>query len=303
MAEQKGQVAFIGLGVMGFPMAGHLVRAGYSVNVYNRTSAKAELWCVEYAEAAAAQNVHVARCATPALAAQGAEVVFVCVGNDDDVRQVVMAGDGVLSGMNSGALLVDHTSASQDLALELSSACQERDLAFLDAPVSGGQAGAENGALTVMVGGSEDNFKRVGEYFEFYAKKYALMGPAGAGQLTKMVNQICIAGVLQGLSEGVHFAQQAGLDVGKVVDVISQGAAQSWQMNNRASTMSEDEYEFGFAVDWMRKDLSIALAAGRSLDARLPMTALVDQFYADVQEMGGGRWDTSSLLRRFTART
>lgn len=201
MAEQKGQVAFIGLGVMGFPMAGHLVRAGYSVNVYNRTSAKAELWCAEYAEAAA-QNVHVARCATPALAAQGAEVVFVCVGNDDDVRQVVMGGDGVLSGMNSGALLVDHTTASQDLALELSSACQERDLAFLDAPVSGGQAGAENGALTVMVGGSEDNFKRAGEYFEAYAKKYALMGPAGAGQLTKMVNQILLQGYSKGCLKG-----------------------------------------------------------------------------------------------------
>ncbi|MBT3609473.1 MAG: NAD(P)-dependent oxidoreductase [Gammaproteobacteria bacterium] len=302
MAEQKGQVAFIGLGVMGYPMAGHLVKQGYSVSVYNRTGSKAESWCSEYAELAAAQNLKLQAFKTPADAAKGADAVFVCVGNDDDVRQVTMDEQGVLSGMDAGTLLVDHTTASQGLALELNAACAQRGLGFLDAPVSGGQAGAENGALTVMVGGSDDDFARAGDYFEAYAKKYALMGAAGAGQLTKMVNQICIAGVLQGLSEGVHFAQQAGLDVGKVVDVIAQGAAQSWQMNNRASTMAEDEYEFGFAVDWMRKDLSIALATGRSLDARLPMTALVDQFYADVQQMGGGRWDTSSLLRRLTVK-
>ena len=302
MIEQKGQVAFIGLGVMGYPMAGHLVKQGYSVSVYNRTVSKAQSWCEEYAEHAAAQNLNLQACMTPADAAKGADAVFVCVGNDNDVRQVTMSEQGVLNGMESGTLLVDHTTASQDLALELNAACGARGLDFLDAPVSGGQAGAENGALTVMVGGSDSDFARAGSYFEAYAKKYALMGSAGAGQLTKMVNQICIAGVLQGLSEGVHFAQQAGLDVGKVVDVISQGAAQSWQMNNRATTMAEGEYEFGFAVDWMRKDLSIALSTGRSLDARLPMTALVDQFYADVQQMGGGRWDTSSLLRRLTAK-
>ena len=300
MAESKGQVALIGLGVMGYPMAGHLVKQGYSVSVYNRTKSKAESWCSAYAEQAAAQNLKLQAFTTPFDAARGAEAVFVCVGNDDDVRQVTMGRQGVLKGMDSGALLVDHTTASQDIALELNAVCLERGLGFLDAPVSGGQAGAENGALTIMAGGSVRDFAKASDYFESYAKKHALMGAAGAGQLTKMVNQICIAGVLQGLSEGVHFAQQAGLDVRKVVDVISQGAAQSWQMNNRASTMAEDEYEFGFAVDWMRKDLSIALSAGRSLEVRLPMTALVDQFYADVQQMGGGRWDTSSLLRRFT---
>ena len=302
MVESKGQVAFIGLGVMGYSMAGHLVKQGYSVSVYNRTRSKAEAWCSEYAEQAAAQNLKLQAFTTPADAARGADTVFVCVGNDDDVRQVTMGEQGVLKGMDSGALLVDHTTASQDIALELNAACLELGLGFLDAPVSGGQAGAENGALTIMAGGSVRDFAKASDYFEAYAKKHALMGAAGAGQLTKMVNQICIAGVLQGLSEGVHFAQQAGLDVGKVVDVISQGAAQSWQMNNRASTMAEDEYEFGFAVDWMRKDLSIALSTARSLEARLPMTALVDQFYADVQQMGGGRWDTSSLLRRFTTK-
>ena len=302
MVESKGQVAFIGLGVMGYSMAGHLVKQDYSVSVYNRTRSKAEAWCSEYAEQAAAQNLKLQAFTTPADAARGADTVFVCVGNDDDVRQVTMGEQGVLKGMDSGALLVDHTTASQDIALELNAACLERGLGFLDAPVSGGQAGAENGALTIMAGGSVRDFAKASDYFEAYAKKHALMGAAGAGQLTKMVNQICIAGVLQGLSEGVHFAQQAGLDVGKVVDVISQGAAQSWQMDNRASTMAEDEYEFGFAVDWMRKDLSIALSTARSLEARLPMTALVDQFYADVQQMGGGRWDTSSLLRRFATK-
>ena len=300
MAETKGQVAFIGLGVMGYPMAGHLVQQGYSVSVYNRTESKAELWCSEYAGQAAAQSLSLQACKTPSEAAAGAEVVFVCVGNDDDVRQVTLGERGVLNGMAPGALLVDHTTASQDLALELNAACVERGLGFLDAPVSGGQAGAENGALTVMVGGSDSDFARASDYFEAYAKKYALMGAAGAGQLTKMVNQICIAGVLQGLSEGVHFAQQAGLDVGKVVDVIAQGAAQSWQMNNRANTMAEDEYEFGFAVDWMRKDLGIAIAEAKNNGADLPVAELVDSFYAEIQEMGGARWDTSSLLARFT---
>jgi 3-hydroxyisobutyrate dehydrogenase-like beta-hydroxyacid dehydrogenase len=300
MTEQKGQVAFVGLGVMGFAMAGHLAKAGYSVNVYNRTASRAHAWLNEYSGSAKGALVSVD---TPAQAASGSQVVFVCVGNDDDVRQVTLGNDGVLAGMSSGALLVDHTTASQHLAIELYGACQDRDLAFLDAPVSGGQAGAENGALTIMAGGKEADFHKAEVYFEAYSKKCALMGRAGAGQLTKMVNQICIAGVLQGLSEGVHFAQQAGLDINKVVDVISQGAAQSWQMNNRAATMAEDKYEFGFAVDWMRKDLSIALSAGRSLNARLPVTALVDQFYADIQDIGGGRWDTSSLLRRLSTKS
>ena len=233
-------------------------------------------------------------------AASAADVVFVCVGNDDDVAQVVLDDTGALAGMASGALLVDHTTASKALAQRVGFACAERSVGFLDAPVSGGQAGAENGALTVMVGGSEADYRRAIPYFECFAKKHALMGEVGAGQLTKMVNQICIAGILQGLSEGVHFAQKAGLDVDAVVDVISQGAAQSWQMNNRAQTMARDEYEFGFAVDWMRKDLTIALETAKQLEARLPLTALVDQFYGDVQTLGGGRWDTSSLLKRLT---
>jgi 3-hydroxyisobutyrate dehydrogenase-like beta-hydroxyacid dehydrogenase len=223
-----------------------------------------------------------------------------CVGNDDDVRSVALGEDGALAGMRAGTVLVDHTTASQQLAVELASACAAARVGFLDAPVSGGQAGAENAGLTVMLGGSEADYQRVEVLLDVYAKKTALMGPVGAGQLTKMVNQICIAGVLQGLAEGVHFAQVAGLDVDAVVDVISQGAAQSWQMNNRAATMAVGEYDFGFAVDWMRKDLGIALDTGRELNARLPMTALVDQFYADVQNMGGGRWDTSSLLRRLS---
>jgi 3-hydroxyisobutyrate dehydrogenase-like beta-hydroxyacid dehydrogenase len=231
-------------------------------------------------------------------AAAAADVVFVCVGNDDDVAQVVLDDAGALAGMASGSLLVDHTTASKALAERVGLACAAQSVGFLDAPVSGGQAGAENGALTVMVGGADADYQRAGPYFDCFAKKHALMGEVGAGQLTKMVNQICIAGILQGLSEGVHFAQRAGLDVDAVVDVISQGAAQSWQMNNRAQTMARDEYEFGFAVDWMRKDLNIALDTAKQLEARLPLTALVDQFYGDVQTLGGGRWDTSSLLKR-----
>ncbi len=294
MTNSLGSVAFIGLGVMGFPMAGHLAQSASRITVYNRNPSRAARWLETYGNSPA----QCAAAATPKEAAAGADVVFVCVGNDNDVTSVVLSDNGALAGMASGSLLVDHTTASKNLAQSLADACDRQGVGFLDAPVSGGQAGAENGALTVMVGGSPADYERAQCYFDCYAKKHALMGSVGAGQLTKMVNQICIAGVLQGLSEGVHFAQQAGLNVDAVVEVISQGAAQSWQMNNRAETMARDEYDFGFAVDWMRKDLNIALEAARELDARLPLTALVDQFYADVQKLGGGRWDTSSLLKR-----
>ena len=294
MSEEFGRVAFIGLGVMGYPMAGHLAKQASAVTVFNRTAAKANQWEQDHGRSQAT----CVSATTPKAAAAAADIVFVCVGNDDDVAEVVLGADGALAGMSPGSLLVDHTTASQALAQKLGAACAVQSIGFLDAPVSGGQAGAENGALTVMVGGSAADYELVGPYFDCYAKKHALMGDVGSGQLTKMVNQICIAGVLQGLSEGVHFAQQAGLDVDSVVDVISQGAAQSWQMNNRAHTMARDEYDFGFAVDWMRKDLGIALGTAKQINARLPLTALVDQFYADVQSAGGGRWDTSSLLRR-----
>ena len=282
MSKELDRVAFIGLGVMGYPMAGHLAKSGKAVTVFNRTTAKAEQWLSEFAG-----DGECAVAATPKAAAASADVVFMCVGNDDDVRSVALGSDGALAGMAAGGVLVDHTTASQQLAVELGAACAAADIRFLDAPVSGGQAGAENGALTIMLGGSEADYHSVQGLLDVYAKKSALMGPIGAGQLTKMVNQICIAGVLQGLAEGVHFAQAAGLDVDAVVDVISQGAAQSWQMNNRAATMAKDEYDFGFAVDWMRKDLGIALDTGRELQARLPLTALVDQFYGDVQRQGG----------------
>jgi 3-hydroxyisobutyrate dehydrogenase-like beta-hydroxyacid dehydrogenase len=294
MSEQIGRVAFIGLGVMGYPMAGHLAKHASSVTVFNRNTAKATQWLEEHQDNAAQCAIAL----TPMEAAAAADVVFVCVGNDDDVAQVVLDDTGALAGMASGSLLVDHTTASKALAERVGLACAAQSVGFLDAPVSGGQAGAENGALTVMVGGADADYQRAGPYFDCFAKKHALMGEVGAGQLTKMVNQICIAGILQGLSEGVHFAQRAGLEVDAVVDVISQGAAQSWQMNNRAQTMARDEYEFGFAVDWMRKDLNIALDTAKQLEARLPLTALVDQFYEDVQTLGGGRWDTSSLLKR-----
>jgi 3-hydroxyisobutyrate dehydrogenase-like beta-hydroxyacid dehydrogenase len=294
MSEQIGRVAFIGLGVMGYPMAGHLAKRASSVTVFNRNTAKATQWLEEHQDNAAQCAIAL----TPMDAAAAADVVFVCVGNDDDVAQVVLDDTGALAGMASGSLLVDHTTASKALAERVGLACAAQSVGFLDAPVSGGQAGAENGALTVMVGGADADYQRAGPYFDCFAKKHALMGEVGAGQLTKMVNQICIAGILQGLSEGVHFAQRAGLEVDAVVDVISQGAAQSWQMNNRAQTMARDEYEFGFAVDWMRKDLNIALDTAKQLEARLPLTALVDQFYEDVQTLGGGRWDTSSLLKR-----
>lgn len=289
MSQSISTVAFIGLGVMGYPMAGHLARAGLDVRVYNRTETKAAAWAAEHGG-----SHH----ATPWEAAAGADLVLVCVGNDDDVRQVTIGPEGALAGMAEGSLLVDHTTASAELAMELDAACRERGIGFLDAPVSGGQQGAENGALTIMCGGGEEDFARVEPVLAHYGRAVTLMGPVGSGQLTKMVNQICIAGLVQGLAEGLHFAEQAGLDRQRVVDVVSKGAAGSWQMENRHATMIDDEYEHGFAVDWMRKDLGICLEQARRLQARLPVTALVDQFYADVQAMGGGRWDTSSLLRR-----
>ena len=288
MSERRN-VAFVGLGVMGYPMAGHLAAAGHRVRVYNRTAARAEAWLGAHEGALAP---------TPAAAADGADFVFACVGNDDDVRAVTLAPGGALAGLKRGAVLVDHTTASAELARQLAAAAAERGAGFLDAPVSGGQAGAENGQLTVMVGGDEATFAAAAPIMQCYARAVQRMGPAGAGQLAKMVNQVCIAGILQGLAEGLHLAERAGLDVDAVVKVISQGAAQSWQMDNRAATMARGDFDFGFAVKWMRKDLNMALAAARTFKARLPLTALVDQFYADVDAMGGERWDTSSLIER-----
>ncbi|MGF1641419.1 MAG: NAD(P)-dependent oxidoreductase [Rhodospirillales bacterium] len=282
------RTAFIGLGVMGFPMAGHLAHSGHPVAVYNRTTAKAEAWIARHGGRMAT---------TPAQAAEGAELVFTCVGNDDDLRSVVLAPDGAFAGMAAGAILVDHTTASAEVARELAAAAAARELGFLDAPVSGGQAGAENGQLTVMVGGDEADFAKAAPVIDAYAKAVTLMGPAGSGQLTKMVNQICIGGLVQGLAEALMFAVRAGLDADRAVEVIAKGAAQSWQMDNRAKTMLEDRFEFGFAVDWMRKDLGIVLDEARRNGAALPVTALVDQFYAQIQRRGGGRWDTSSLIR------
>jgi 3-hydroxyisobutyrate dehydrogenase-like beta-hydroxyacid dehydrogenase len=295
MSTKQKTLAFVGLGVMGFPMAGHLAKAGYKVKVFNRTVSVAQKWIDELGSSSDC-SMH----ESPELAAREADVVLMCVGNDDDVRSVVYGDTGVLGGMKGGAVLVDHTTASQQLALELAGQCVAKEIGFLDAPVSGGQAGAESGALTIMVGGSQKDYQKVSPILNAYAKKIELMGEVGCGQLTKMVNQICIAGILEGLAEGLHFGQQAGLEIEKVVEVISKGAAQSWQMDNRSKTMAEDEYEFGFAVDWMRKDLSIAISTAREIGASLPLASLVDQFYADIQKMGGGRWDTSSLLRRFT---
>ncbi len=274
-------------------MAGHLSTKGHEVTVYNRTVAKAVDWAEKFGGAFAE---------TPAEAATGAEVVFTCVGNDDDLRSVVLGEKGAFTGMSAGAILVDNTTSSAEVARELALKAAEKGLAFVDAPVSGGQAGAENGVLTVMCGGGEEDFERARPAIEAFAQKVQLMGPVGSGQLTKMVNQICIAGLVQGLSEGLHFCRHAGLDIEKVVDVISLGAAGSWQMKNRHVTMKNSQYEFGFAVDWMRKDLKIVLDEARKNEARLPVTALVDQFYAEIQAMGGGRWDTSSLLRRLDAR-
>ncbi len=279
--------AFIGLGVMGYPMAGHLQKAGHDVTVYNRTSAKAEKWVSEFGGSSAP---------TPAEAAKGAEFVFSCVGNDDDLRSVMLGDGGMFAGMDKGSVLIDNTTASADVARELYAAAKDMGISFIDAPVSGGQAGAENGVLTVMCGGDQDAFDRAAPIIDAFAKSCKLMGESGAGQLTKMVNQICIAGLVQGLSEGVNFGVKAGLDMEKVLDVISKGAAGSWQMENRGSTMVENKFDFGFAVDWMRKDLGICLEESKRNGARLPVTALVDQFYAQVQERGGNRWDTSSLI-------
>lgn len=283
-------VAFIGLGVMGYPMAGHLAAVGgHEVCVYNRTELKAENWTDQFGGTMAP---------TPKAAAEGAEFVFACVGNDDDLRNIATGPDGAFHGMRPGAVFVDNTTASAQIARELHAAAEKIGCGFLDAPVSGGQAGAESGALTVMVGGDEAIFDKAKPVIESYAKMVGLMGPAGSGQLTKMVNQICIAGLLQGLSEGLHFGKVAGLDIAEVVNVISKGAAGSWQMENRHQTMNAGEYNHGFAVDWMRKDLAIVLEEARDNGASLPITALVDQFYRDVQNMGGNRWDTSSLLAR-----
>jgi 3-hydroxyisobutyrate dehydrogenase len=284
------KVAFLGLGVMGFPMAGHLVASGsHEVTVYNRSADKAEKWIAQYGGR---------RAATPREAAEGQDVVIACVGNDDDLRQVTLGATGALAGVKPGAVFVDHTTASAEIARELYAVAKDRGFHFVDAPVSGGQAGAENGVLTVMCGGDAEAFARVEPVIACYARACTLMGASGSGQLTKMVNQICIAGLVQGLAEGLHFAKKAGLDAEKLIATISKGAAQSWQMENRYKTMIAGKFDFGFAVDWMRKDLSICLAEARRNGAHLPVTALVDQFYSDVQAMGGRRWDTSSLIAR-----
>jgi len=288
MSEQVKKTAFIGLGVMGFPMAGHLARAGHDVTVYNRTPGKAAQWTQTYGGRSAP---------TPSAAAAGADCVMLCVGNDSDVRMVALGADGALSAMQAGALLVDHTTASAIVARELYAAAKARGVGFLDAPVSGGQAGAENGKLTIMVGGDAGPYARAEPVLACYARAVTLMGGPGSGQLTKMVNQVCIAGLVQALSEGIHFGMRAGLDIERVLDVIGKGAAQSWQMDNRGKTMAADKFDFGFAVDWMRKDLAMAIAEARTNGAALPVTALVDQFYARIQARGGGRWDTSSLIR------
>ncbi|TCK09061.1 NAD(P)-dependent oxidoreductase [Marinobacterium mangrovicola] len=283
------KVAFIGLGTMGYPMAGHLVKAGHEVCVYNRTLSKAEAWVAEYGHRLAE---------TPSAAAEGAEFVMTCVGNDNDLAEVTLGDQGVLKTLAKDCILIDHTTASAAIARELDAACKAQGAGFLDAPVSGGQAGAENGVLGVMVGGDQDTFARGEPVMQAYGKAIKHLGEAGNGQLTKMVNQICIAGLVQGLAEATHFLKQSGLDGEAVFDVIQHGAAGSWQMTNRHQTMLSDKFDFGFAVDWMRKDLSLVLDEARRNGARLPVTALVDQFYADVQTMGGGRWDTSSLLKR-----
>ncbi len=283
-------VAFLGLGVMGYPMAGHLKnKGGHDVTVYNRTAAKAEKWAAQHGGRHAP---------TPAEAARDKDFVFACVGNDDDLRSVTIGANGAFGAMKKGSVFIDNTTASAEVARELAAEAEARGFHFLDAPVSGGQAGAENGVLTVMVGGDQASFDCARPVIDAFARMVGLMGPVGSGQLTKMINQICIAGLVQGLAEGIHFGKQAGLDIEKVVDVISKGAAGSWQMENRHKTMNAGKYDFGFAIDWMRKDLGICLAEADRNGAKLPVTALVDQFYKDVQAMGGGRWDTSSLLAR-----
>jgi 3-hydroxyisobutyrate dehydrogenase len=283
------KVAFLGLGVMGYPMARHLKAKGHEVTVYNRTVSKAEKWTSENGGQAAR---------TPAEAARGQEIVFACVGNDDDLRQITVARDGAFEAMGQGTIFVDHTTASAEVARELHAAGRDKGFGFVDAPVSGGQAGAENGVLTVMCGGDAEVYARAGPVIMSFARACRLLGPAGSGQLTKMINQICIAGLVQGLAEGIHFGKRAGLDIEAVLDVISKGAAGSWQMENRGKTMNQGKFDFGFAVDWMRKDLSIVLGEARKNGATLPVTAIVDQFYAEVQKMGGKRWDTSSLIAR-----
>ncbi len=284
------KVAFLGLGVMGYPMAGHLARAGHQVTVYNRSPAKAQAWLADCPSNSSAP--------TPREAAAGADIVFACVGNDADLRSVVLGPDGAFAGMKPGAVFVDHTTASAAVARELNAIALEKGLQFIDAPVSGGQAGAENGMLTVMCGGNAASFEQIKPVGMAFSRAFTLIGESGAGQLAKMVNQICIAGLMQGLSEAVAFGQQAGLDMKLVLEVIGKGAAQSWQMDNRGKTMVDDQFNFGFAVDWMRKDLGLVLDEAKRNGARLPVTALVDQFYADVQKLGGGRWDTSSLIKR-----
>jgi 3-hydroxyisobutyrate dehydrogenase len=290
-SKQKMKVAFIGLGVMGYPMAGHLAKAGHDVTVFNRNPARVQQWLEQFNGQAAS---------SPRQAAEGCAVVFSCVGADKDLREMCLGHDGAFAGMSKGSVFVDHTTTSAEVARELSKVAQGQGFAFVDAPVSGGQAGAENGKLTVMMGGDAEAVKTVAPLVDCFARMHAHMGPSGNGQLTKMVNQICIAGLVQGLAEGVQFAQKAGLDGQQVFEVISKGAAQSWQMENRASTMLQDKFDFGFAVDWMRKDLGLVLDEARRNGALLPVAALVDQFYAEVQAMGGGRWDTSSLLRPLT---
>lgn len=290
-------VAFLGLGVMGYPMAGHLAGAGHRVTVYNRTPAKSQAWCAEFGDRVSTLGTH-RHAATPREAAHGADIVFCCVGNDDDVRSVTLGPDGAFAGMKPGAVFVDHTTASAALARELFALAQQAGLHFVDAPVSGGQAGAQNGMLTVMCGGQADAFGTAQPVGMAFARAFTLLGESGSGQLAKMVNQICIAGLVQGLSEAIAFGQRAGLDMPQVLDVIGKGAAQSWQLDNRGKTMVADRFDFGFAVDWMRKDLGLVLDEAKRNGARLPVTALVDQFYADVQQLGGNRWDTSSLIKR-----
>ena len=301
-ATPSRKVAFLGLGVMGYPMAGHLALAGHQVAVYNRSAKKAEEWCKEFASTAAPKSA-----ATPRLAATEADIVFCCVGNDDDLRSVTLGADqgdgtradeGAFAGMQAGAIFVDHTTASASVARELYGEAKKLGLHFVDAPVSGGQAGAQNGMLTVMCGGDQAAFDTATPVALAFSRAFTLLGDSGAGQLAKMVNQICIAGLVQGLGEAIAFGQKAGLDMVQVLDVIGKGAAQSWQLDNRGKTMVADKFDFGFAVDWMRKDLGLVLDEARRNGARLPVTALVDQFYADVQQMGGGRWDTSSLVKR-----
>jgi 3-hydroxyisobutyrate dehydrogenase-like beta-hydroxyacid dehydrogenase len=291
------RVAFLGLGVMGYPMAGHLALAGHQVTVYNRTASKSIAWCAEFSKAGVANGGN-AHAETPRLAVHNADIVFCCVGNDEDLRSVTIGPEGAFAGMKAGAIFVDHTTASANVARELSALARHQGLHFMDAPVSGGQAGAQNGMLTVMCGGDSSAFEAAKPVAMAFSRAFTHLGDSGAGQLAKMVNQICIAGLVQGLSEAIAFGQQAGLDMNQVLDVIGKGAAQSWQLDNRGKTMVADKFDFGFAVDWMRKDLGLVLDEAKRNGARLPVTALVDQFYADVQHLGGNRWDTSSLIKR-----